>query len=263
LKKLFILILLVCFFIIGAKPANAEYIPPSQTGYINDYAKVLSTGGFIKIDKIISDLKSKTNVEIFVVTLKSLNGYSIEEAGIAISDFWGLGHGNKGVIIIIAPNDNIMKIYVATKLNNYLPLGTPRQIQDKYFLPYFNIKNYNDGTIFGTYAIADTIAKGYGVKLSENINLPTAKPVAPSAPLSFQEKIKLFPIVFISILAMAIIWLPFQSFLYRISRKLGFRDEYNRPTCFKYKEGPPNRIVPIIILIIMIIYMLWRLLTHT
>ena len=57
-NKLFTLIALVLsLFLACATSAFADYVPPKPVGYVNDFAKVISSDDFVKLDNIIQQLK--------------------------------------------------------------------------------------------------------------------------------------------------------------------------------------------------------------
>lgn len=213
MKKIILLFLLFISIFIYTNPAQAEFVVPQQKGYVNDYAKVLSPSALIKLDKIISDLKSKTGAEIFIVMLKSIDNSSINDVGYAIANSWKIYHG---IIIVASINDGRINIFTTGDLDKYLSNSQMQEILTNYMTPYINVKKYDDGIIYSTYAAADTIANGYGVKLSENIKLPAGEV---SKSLTFKEKVKLIPSVIIIMLIIAII-IQIKDW---IMKKMGFK----------------------------------------
>lgn len=166
--------IIICFLIFAILPAQAEYKPPQPVGYVNDFAGVMSQGQKTALDNSIKELKTKTHAEIAVVTLKSLDGYPIEDVAITIGRKWGVGEKGKdnGIVILAAPNDRKMRIEVGYGLEGYLTDGQAGRIRDQYMLPYFKQKEYGQGIIYGTQAVIQAVAKGYGVEISGSEALP-------------------------------------------------------------------------------------------
>lgn len=164
----------ICLVFTCALKSSAAYHPPKETGYVNDFARIISSENYIKLDRLIKELKLKTGAELVVVTLKSLDGYPIEDVGLAIGREWGVGQKGKdnGLVIVVAPNDRKVRIEVGYGLEGAIPDSAAGRIRDGYMIPYFKQGDYNQGIFYGTQAVAQAIAKEYGVTLEGNVNLP-------------------------------------------------------------------------------------------
>lgn len=169
-------ILLIIFFCFVTNFAQAEYKAPLALGYVNDYAHVLSRESVTKLDSIIKELQVKTGAEVVVVTLKSLDGYPIEDVGLEIGRQWKVGQKDKnnGVVILTAINDRKLRIEVGYGIEGYLTDAHAGRIRDNYMVPNFQKGDYQTGIIYGTSAIVDAIAKGYGVEISGNYVIPSS-----------------------------------------------------------------------------------------
>lgn len=80
-----------------------------------DEAQVFSKEERNRILSTIQKLEKATDGgQMAVVTLKSLNGISIEEAGIKIADAWKVGNRGKddGAILIIVPSERQMRLEI-------------------------------------------------------------------------------------------------------------------------------------------------------
>lgn len=176
-KILLFLAVIVCFWILGIENSFAAYKAPKPVGYVNDFAYVLSDDSTAKLNGIIKELQSKTGAEVVVVTLKSLDGYPIEDVGLAIGRQWKVGQKgkNNGVIILTAINDRKLRIEVGYGLEPYLTDAHAGRIRDEYMIPYFRKGDYQSGIIYGTSAVVSAIAKGYGVTISGNYQLPATQ----------------------------------------------------------------------------------------
>ena len=169
-----LLILLVCIFTIGN--AFATYKAPVPMGYVNDYANVLSAESVNKLNSIIKELQAKTGSEVVVVTLKSLDGYPIEDVGLTIGRQWEIDQKgkNNGVVILTAINDKKLRIEVGYGIEGYLTDAHAGRIRDNYMVPYFQKGDYQTGIIYGTSAVVSAIAKAHGVTISGNYAIPKA-----------------------------------------------------------------------------------------
>lgn len=171
MKKIVLLFLLFISLFFCTNPAQAEFIVPKQKGYINDYAKIISPDAFIKLDKIVSEVKAKTGVEIFVVTLESTDGYPISVAGKSIRNNWVNLDGDSIIILLAADKPQITSI-VTRGFLKYLSLKQLDEIITSKISQYSTEGNYNEGLIYGTYTIANVVAQKNHVELSEKITPP-------------------------------------------------------------------------------------------
>lgn len=174
-KKIIVFLpIIVCLFLLGAEKSFSAYKAPRPVGYVNDFAHVLSDNSVAKLNGIIKELQAKTGTEVVVVTLKSLDGYPIEDVGLTIGRQWKIGQKGKdnGVIILTAIDDRKLRIEVGYGIEGYLTDAHAGIIRDEYMIPYFKKGDYQSGIIYGTSAVVSTIAKGYGVAISGNYQLP-------------------------------------------------------------------------------------------
>ena len=165
MKKLIIALLLSIFCITGILYAG-KY--PKPVGWVNDFAGVIEPLYNEKISAVINELKKKTASEVSVVTLKTLNGDSIEKVSTELFESYGIGQKGKdnGVLIIASIEDKKVRIEVGYGLEGVLPDGVVGGILDSYILPEFKKGEYGKGLMLGTMAVAYKIAKEQGVELT-------------------------------------------------------------------------------------------------
>lgn len=99
------------------------------------------------ISAIIQEVKRQGGPVIGVVTLRSLEGESIEAVSIRIADAWKLGTaaGDNGVILTIAKDDRRMRIEVGQGLEGDLPDAYAKRIIDFQLNPHFKQGRYGEG----------------------------------------------------------------------------------------------------------------------
>ena len=95
-----------CVLLFAATAGAAPKIPPVPTRdiYAQDYANVLSKETESRINRLSSELQSRTGAQIAVVTIPSLEGETIEDYSLALFRKWGIGDRkkNNGVLILLA-----------------------------------------------------------------------------------------------------------------------------------------------------------------
>ena len=170
LKRLTALLLLVgCLFLLACPALAAPKIPPVPTSeiYAQDYAGVLSRDTRNRINRLSSDLNSRTRAQIAVVTIPSLEGEAIEEYSLALFRKWGIGDRklNNGVLILLAVEEKKSRIEVGYGLEGALPDAKTGRIQDSAMRPAIAAEDYNTAIMNGYTAVLQEVAKEYEQQL--------------------------------------------------------------------------------------------------
>lgn len=175
LKQLFLCILitlnLVCLPTAWAAP-NVPTIP-NQNSFVHDYANILNEQTKSTINTLGQDLQNKTKAQIKVVTVKSLDGSSIEEYSNTLFRNWGIGNKelNNGVLLLVAVNDRKSRIEVGYGLEGALNDALTARVQDQYLIPFFKKSDYNNGVVQTYIKLVELTSKEYKV----TITLPKSK----------------------------------------------------------------------------------------
>ena len=76
-------------------------------GRVVDEAGILDPAAKTALEQKLADFETKTTGQLVVVTLKSLQGTSIEDYGYQLGRHWQIGQKgkNSGAILIVAPNE--------------------------------------------------------------------------------------------------------------------------------------------------------------
>ena len=151
-------------------PVAAEpKIPPVPTSeiYAQDYANVLSRDTRSRINRLSSDLNSRTKAQIAVVTIPSLEGETIEDYSLALFRKWGIGDRtlNNGVLILLAVEEKKSRIEVGYGLEGILPDAKTGRIQDSAIRPGIAAEDYNAAMLNGYTAVLQEVAKEYEQQL--------------------------------------------------------------------------------------------------
>jgi uncharacterized protein len=144
------------FALLLAVPALASTPSfPSLTGRVVDDANILSPETRANLTAILQRHEQATGEQVVVVTLPSLQGYSIEDFGYQLGRYWGIGQKDKntGALLIVAPNERKVRIEVGYGLEGRLTDAQSRVIIDSVILPAFKRGDYNAGVLAGTSAI--------------------------------------------------------------------------------------------------------------
>ncbi|GAB2178614.1 TPM domain-containing protein [Dongia sp. agr-C8] len=153
------LILLVGF----VAPALAGPPIPTLTGRVMDLAGILDRATIDAITLQSADYEASTGRQLVVVTLPSLQGYPIEDWGLALGRGWGIGQKgrNDGVLLIVAPRDHALRIEVGYGLEGDLPDATANTIIQSEIIPHFKRDDLQGGVRAGVTAILRALGGSY------------------------------------------------------------------------------------------------------
>ncbi len=148
--------LLCAIYAISGQPAfAAEPEFPRLTGRVVDEAGLLSAPGRDRITGWLEGFERASRRQVVVVTVKSLQGYPIEDFGYRLGRAWGIGEKdrNTGAILLVAPKEREVRIEVGYGLEGELTDAVSRAIIEQNILPAFRSGNYEQGIVNGTAAI--------------------------------------------------------------------------------------------------------------
>jgi len=151
---------LLILLLILARPALAsEPKFPPLTGRVVDDAGVLDTWTQSELTDMLAAHEGATGEQVVVVTLDSLQGYSIEDYGYQLGRHWGIGQKgkNNGALLIVAPKEHKVRIEVGYGLEGELTDANCRIIIDNYILPSFKRGDFNAGVVAGTTSIIQVL----------------------------------------------------------------------------------------------------------
>jgi uncharacterized protein len=150
-RKLSLAALLLAFFA-GIQGTLAQEIPfPSLTGRVVDEAGLLDAAKRAEIEAKLAALEEKTTDQFVVVTVRSLQGRTIEEYGYRLGRAWAIGQKDKnnGVLLIVAPNERKVRVEVGYGLEGALPDAITSLIIQNVILPRFKANDYPGGIVSG------------------------------------------------------------------------------------------------------------------
>ncbi len=163
-------ILFALFLCLGTVQVVAaeEFVVPQLTGPVVDQANFLSTDAQSKLDQFLRRHAERGGAQVQVAIVDSLAGLSIEEASIKIVDQWKLGEKktDRGILLLVAPNERKVRIEVGQGLEGDLPDVVASRIIQEVITPYFKAGEKDRGVINGVMAIVR--------KTDPNLSEPTS-----------------------------------------------------------------------------------------
>ena len=152
---LLILLLLILLSLRASPALAAEPKFPPLTGRVVDEAGVLNASTQSELTEMLAQHERATGEQVVVVTLASLQGYSIEDFGYQLGRNWGIGQKDKntGALLIVAPNEHKVRIEVGYGLEGKLTDAISRAIIERDILPAFRRGDFNAGVAAGAASI--------------------------------------------------------------------------------------------------------------
>lgn len=146
------------FFITVAITTTYAQQYPKATGFVNDFANLLTHEQGASLNDELIAFERKTSIEIAIVTVSWLNNQSVETYAKGLAMEWGVGKRgqNNGIVFLIAPKERKMRIETASGAREILTDSRADQIRDQAVLPQFKAHNMAQGIINGTHEIMKT-----------------------------------------------------------------------------------------------------------
>lgn len=153
-------------FTLGASPAaeasrEAKSDPIDRytaRGYVNDFAGMLDSQLQAQLDQICRDLDQKTETQMAIVTVESLEGLSAKEFATQLGNHWGVGHKdtNRGILILLSEADRQYRISIGTGLESVITDDEADRL-GKEVLPMLREADYSGALLHLAKALQDEI----------------------------------------------------------------------------------------------------------
>jgi uncharacterized protein len=140
-----------------ATPAAAQTFPANNGSPVVDQAGILTPAQVADLQSKAQALYSQTGRAFAVATVKSLEGYPVEDYAYRLGRAWGLGEKGKdnGVLLLVAPNEHKVDIATGYGAGAYMTDAMSGLIIREAILPHFkqNPPDYGGGIEAGADAI--------------------------------------------------------------------------------------------------------------
>ena len=140
-----------------ATPAAAQTFPPNNGSPVVDQAGILRPEQVVDLQSKAQALYSATGRALAIATVKSLEGYPVDDYAYRLGRAWGLGQKGKdnGVLLLVAPNERKVSIATGYGAGAYMTDAMSGLIIRQAILPHFkqNPPDYGGGIEAGADAI--------------------------------------------------------------------------------------------------------------
>ena len=168
MRKLAWLGLVVMAGLAVSRPAVGETVAkmPAPTGYVDDYAGVYTAAMKMQMEALCRELHDKTKAQVFVVTVHSLGGESVEAFANTLFHNWKIGEKktDRGAMLLFAIDDHKYRIEVGYGLEGILNDAKVGDI-GRAFVPELKAENYAGAAQMGLQSVVQVIADDAKVQL--------------------------------------------------------------------------------------------------
>jgi uncharacterized protein len=154
---------------------------PPPSGYVNDFAGVLSPSTVQNVDALCAQVDRQAHAQIAVVTIKTIDGdQSIEEFATALEEKWKVGTKgtDRGVLMLLVMKPRHGRIEVGYGLEGILNDAKVGDI-GRSMVPAAQQGDYNRAVPLGVSQIAQVIATDAGVTLTQPMRQYRQQQAAP------------------------------------------------------------------------------------
>ena len=169
---------MVSFLFAGRCVAEDPTKLPQPTTYVSDFAGVIDAGSNQQIESLCRQVHMQTQAAIHVVTIKSLDGLTIEDFTTKLEDKWKVGSKgtDTGLVMVFAIKEHKRRIEVGYGLEGILNDAKVGDI-GRSMVPQLQQGQYGPAILNGVQQIANVIAADAHVALQQQPVQPAPAPV--------------------------------------------------------------------------------------
>ncbi len=150
-------LMFVFAFLSSVLTAQDVKIPdrPNPPRLVNDFANMLSPIESDKLERELVAYNDSTSTQIAVVTIPSLEGYSLDEYAQELGVKWGIGQKgvDNGVLILVVQKERKVRIATGAGIGVKLTAGRISNIIEYDIKPAFKQNRFYDGIRAAAYSI--------------------------------------------------------------------------------------------------------------
>ena len=141
------LLVLAAACLLVACSASAEDSGKQPDGRVRDFAEIIDPNTEALLAERLDRAEALYGPQVGVVTVKSLDGYPIEDFTTRYANEWGLGDKERddGLIILIAPNERKVRIGTGHGIEDTYTDAWAAGVIEQTLLPQFRQANYGRG----------------------------------------------------------------------------------------------------------------------
>jgi uncharacterized protein len=169
LKGIKYLLVALLLLVTVASISGALDLPARPASHVVDLAGLMDGTTENKLAGYLRELEQKTTAQIVVLTIKSLEGESLEDVSLSVAhEKWKIGQKGKdnGILFLVAVKERKYRIEVGYGLEGVVPDSLAGSIGRDYLVPFFKKGEYSKGIYVSTLALANEVAKDASVTIT-------------------------------------------------------------------------------------------------
>lgn len=132
--------------------------PPLRSGYVNDFAKVLSREEALRVEQRCYEIFLKTKAELVVVTVPTTAPVKPSEYVFWLSNRWDIGGWeNRGLMILLALEEHRIESEVGYSLEPIITDQGSFQVLQEHVVPFLQEGNYAEGLYQAVHVLGQII----------------------------------------------------------------------------------------------------------
>lgn len=137
-------------------PVDAQSVPQPasipSSDRIADQAHIISDTTEANLQQRLTDLETRTGHQLFIATVPSLDGKTVEDYSMTLANDWAIGRKDydDGVLLLVAPTEKRTRIAIGYGLECAIPNEHAQQIIDETMIPHFKGGDFSKGIEAGT-----------------------------------------------------------------------------------------------------------------
>src|SRR3954471_8759932 len=177
---------------------------PVLSGRVVDDAGILDEGTRAALTQKLAEFEAKTSDQLVVVTLKSLQGTSIEDFGVELGRHWQIGQRDKnnGVLLLVAPNERRVRIEVGYGLEGALTDAVSRLMIENGITPRFRAGDFAGGITRGVDDIVSVLSGD-----AEEWQARAARRPDTVSPTDSTRNDSIWPVIWVVLVVMVVVFI--------------------------------------------------------
>jgi len=149
LFTVFIILNTVAFSQVYNSPEEIPNIKLENNSYVSDPEGYLSNATISEVNEMCKHMDEAKGFQIAVVLVNSINNQNVLSFATELGNLWGVGKGDRGIVILCAIGDRNMAIATGEITEEYFPDYVCDEIQRMHITSHFYAENYNEGILNG------------------------------------------------------------------------------------------------------------------
>ena len=190
-KRVYTLLLLLvivtsfCLTFTGCMEDDIPIPQVRQDVYIYDDDNIIDDSVEQSLNRMLVDLEAKTGVEFAVITVQSLQNYSIESYANHVFNTLGIGKKGEdnGILLLVSRSDTRVRLEIGRGLEGVLNDSKCGRILDEFFVPYRDNDEYTKAANLTVQAVLSILCSEYETTIegldTRSVQMEESKELSP------------------------------------------------------------------------------------